>query len=197
LAAVIDHPLDPANKYLNLASVVSAEMANVYSGNVTLDSHGEAVVPLPAWFAAANGDFRYQLTSIGAFMPVYVADEIANSQFKIAGGLPGRKVSWQVTGVRQDAWAKAHALKVETEKPAEERGYYLHPALYGAPAARQVTRAHPGASIGMSGRKASPAHEAPVVRGQLPAPPAMQKPVMKNSPARPQKRTAAQISAKQ
>lgn len=41
------------------------------------------------------------------------------------------KVSWQVTGVRQDAYAKAHPLVVEQDKPVAERGYYLHPELFG------------------------------------------------------------------
>ena len=43
------------------------------------------------------------------------------------------KVSWQVTGIRQDAWANAHRIPVEEEKPEVERGFYLHPELYGAP----------------------------------------------------------------
>ena len=42
------------------------------------------------------------------------------------------KVSWQVTGIRQDAWANAHRIPVEEEKPEQERGFYLHPELYSA-----------------------------------------------------------------
>jgi hypothetical protein len=38
----------------------------------------------------------------------------------------------QVTGVRQDAYAKAHRIKVEEDKPAQERGHYLHPELFAA-----------------------------------------------------------------
>ena len=38
----IDHPLDPANKYLSHASVESSEMMNIYTGNVTTDAQGEA-----------------------------------------------------------------------------------------------------------------------------------------------------------
>ena len=53
-----------------------------------------------------------------------------NHRFRIAGGSPGLEVSWQVTGIRQDAWAKAYPLHVEEEKPAAERGKYLHPELY-------------------------------------------------------------------
>jgi hypothetical protein len=51
-----------------------------------------------------------------------------------------RKVSlsWQVTGVRQDAYAKANPLQVEVQKPANERGYHIHPELYGAPPERSI-----------------------------------------------------------
>jgi len=138
----IDHPLDPANKYLYHSFVESPDMLNIYNGNTTLDAAGEAVVQLPAWFGALNKDFRYQLTCIGGFAPVYIASEISNNQFKIAGGKPGLKVSWMVTGVRQDAWANAHRIPVEEAKPVSERGYYLHPELVGAPPEKQTQRAH-------------------------------------------------------
>ncbi len=42
------------------------------------------------------------------------------------------EVSWQVTGIRQDAYANAHRIPVEEVKPHEERGHYLHPELFGA-----------------------------------------------------------------
>jgi trimeric autotransporter adhesin len=138
----IDHPTEPATKYLFHASIESSEMINLYTGNVTLDSKGEAVVILPKWFQAENGDFRYSLTCVGGFAPVYVAEEISDNQFKIAGGKPGMKVSWQVTGTRQDAYAKAHPMQVEVEKPAQEQGYYIHPELYGAPEQKSIEWAH-------------------------------------------------------
>jgi hypothetical protein len=34
-----------------------------------------------------------------------------------------------VTGVRQDAYAKAHPLVVEQEKEARLRDFYIHPEL--------------------------------------------------------------------
>ncbi|HMB91945.1 MAG TPA: hypothetical protein VKP65_13915, partial [Rhodothermales bacterium] len=40
----IDHPLDPANKYLAHSFVESPDMMNVYNGNAVLDAAGEAVV---------------------------------------------------------------------------------------------------------------------------------------------------------
>ena len=129
----MDHPLDPANKYLIHASVESSEMKNMYDGTVTSDASGEAVVELPDWFEALNRDFRYQLTVIGQFAQAIVSSEIANHQFTIKTDKPGVKVSWQVTGVRQDAYAKAHPVSVEALKPGREAGHYLHPELYGAP----------------------------------------------------------------
>jgi hypothetical protein len=119
---VIDHPLDPANKYLAHASVESSEQATIYSGNAVLDDRGEAVVNLPAWVEALNEDFRYQLTCVGRSAPVYVADEVAHNHFRIAGGSAGMKVSWQLTGIRKDAWAKSHPLVVEQDKSEGEKG---------------------------------------------------------------------------
>ena len=102
----IHHPLDPANKYLEHSFVESPDMMNIYNGIVVLDSTGGAAVTLPDYFEALNSDFRYQLTAVGAPGPnLYIAEEISGNHFKVAGGKPGGKVSWQVTGVRQDAYA--------------------------------------------------------------------------------------------
>jgi hypothetical protein len=130
----IDHPLDPANMYLQHSFVESPDMMNIYNGNAVLDARGEAWVEMPEWFEALNRDFRYQLTSIGAPGPnLYVAEEISGNQFKIAGGESGMKVSWQVTGVRQDRYAQEHRIQVEVQKTATEAGKYMHPELFGAP----------------------------------------------------------------
>jgi hypothetical protein len=135
----IDHPLDPANKYLYHAALESSEVLNLYSGNATLEADGEATVQLPDWFQALNRDFRYQLTAIGGAAPnLHIAQKIENNSFKIAGGSVGLEVSWQVTGVRQDAWEKVHPMVVEVQKPERERGYYINPQLYGAPPERNM-----------------------------------------------------------
>ena len=127
----IDHPLDSANKYLSHSFVESSQMKNIYDGVVTLDDCGEALVQLPEWFETLNCDFCYQLTSIGDSNPnLYIAREISDNCFKIAGGKSRTKVSWQLTGIRQDSWAQAHPLIVEEEKSEDTRGYYLHPELY-------------------------------------------------------------------
>jgi hypothetical protein len=135
----IDHPADPTNKYLVHASIESSEMVNIYSGNVTTDELGLATVQLPEWFEIENGDFRYQLTVVdGRFAQAVVSKKIQNHQFTIHTNASGVEVSWQVTGVRQDAYAKAHPLVVEQAKPANERGSYLHPELYGQPKGKQT-----------------------------------------------------------
>ena len=116
----IDHPLDPEHKYLYHSFVESPDMMNIYNGVVTLSRRGDAVVMLPDWFDALNRDFRYQLTCIGGFAPVYVASEVSGNQFKIGGGKPGMKISWQVTGIRKDAFANEHRIPVEESKPPVE-----------------------------------------------------------------------------
>ena len=130
----IDDPLDPAHKYLSHSFVESPDMKNIYDGIATLDANGEAVVTLPAWFEALNKDFRYQLTSIGAPGPnLYIAQEVSGNQFKIAGGSPKAKVSWLITGVRQDPYANAHRIPVEEDKPAALQGSYISAAEYHQP----------------------------------------------------------------
>jgi hypothetical protein len=134
----IDHPLDPANKYLCHSFVQSPDRMNVYNGNVTTDANGEASVTLPAYFETLNQDFRYQLTVIGQFAQAIVAQEIRHSLFMIKTDQPQVKVSWQVTGIRQDPWAVSNRMAAEEEKAAEDKGRYLHPELWGQPEEARV-----------------------------------------------------------
>jgi hypothetical protein len=135
-------------------------MKNIYDGVIILDNKGEAEIDLPDWFTTLNSDYRYQLTPIGAPGPnLYIAKEISessandndtinnnntsnHSHFKIAGGTSGMKVSWQVTGIRKDPWANANRVHVEEDKSDNERGYYIHPDLYGQPADRGISNLH-------------------------------------------------------
>lgn len=112
----IDHPLAPEAQDLRHAFVASPERKTIYDGIVTLGDTGEAWVELPAWFESLNGEFRYQLTPLGSWSACWVAAEIADHRFLVRGG-PGARISWQVTGVRRDPWAKAHPLLVEATKP--------------------------------------------------------------------------------
>jgi hypothetical protein len=108
-------------------------MKNVYDGVVTLDSQGSAWVELSAWFEALNRDFRYQLTPIGSYAPAYVAQEIVNNRFQIAGGKPGQRISWLVTGIRRDVWAAMNPMAVEEDKDHGDQGKFLHPLEAGHP----------------------------------------------------------------
>ncbi|NKE57551.1 hypothetical protein FXN61_12175 [Lentzea sp. PSKA42] len=135
----IDHPVDPANRYLSHSAVESDEMKNVYDGVVVLDDAGAAVVELPSWFEALNTEFRYQLTAVGAAAPnLHVAEEVSGGRFSVAGGPARAKVCWLLTGVRHDAYARANPLQVETEKEGYERGNYLHPDAHGEPGERAI-----------------------------------------------------------
>ncbi len=137
---LIDHPLNPSEEYLVHSCVESDEMKNVYDGVAMLDDNGEAEVALPDWFDQVNADFRYQLTCVGGYAPVYVASRIENNRFTIAGGKPGLEVSWQVTGVRIDPSALAVKFRSEIPKPERDRGTYLFPEGYGQPASARPER---------------------------------------------------------
>jgi hypothetical protein len=134
----IDHPLDPENKYLVHSFVESPDMMNVYNGNITTDANGMAVVTLPSYFEASNKDFRYQLTPIGQFAQCIVKEEISSNQFVIQTDKPNVKVSWQVTGIRNDPYAKHNRIIPEETKTQEEKGKYLHPEVYGKSASEAI-----------------------------------------------------------
>ncbi len=145
----IDHPLDPGGKYLNHTSIESSEMLNLYTGNAILGADGSATVALPTWFTALNEDFRYQLTPIGGFAQLFIAEEISGNQFRIAGGRNGMKVSWQVTGVRHDGYSKKHPLVVESEKQGEELGHFQNPEAFGQPLEMGITAVRRSKSQGL------------------------------------------------
>jgi hypothetical protein len=141
----IDHPLDPANKYLSHSFVESPDMMNIYNGNVVTDGSGRATIELPDWFEPLNRDFRYQLTVIDetdsdTFVQAKIVRGVRNGSFDIRTSAPHATVSWQVTGIRQDAFANAHRIPVEEDKPLQERGTYLHAEALGFPADLQVDR---------------------------------------------------------
>lgn len=125
----IDHPMNPAERYLYHFAMEAPEVLNVYSGVVILDDLGGAVVELPDYFSAVNrGTYRYQLTPIGAAMPeLHVSQELQTGSFVIAGGKPGMKVSWELTAVRDDPYLQDHPAQAEVDKPVAEQGTYLYP----------------------------------------------------------------------
>ena len=138
----IDHPLDPAGKYLYHSFVESPDMKSIYDGTVVLDRYGRATVTLPDWFEALSRDYRYTLTGLDQPAPdLHISKRVADGKFSIAGGRSAQEVSWQVTGIRQDAWANANRIAVEVNKPADDRGRYLHPELFGGESITALAKA--------------------------------------------------------
>jgi len=127
----IDHPQDPANKFLYHSSVESNEMVNIYRGNITTDAGGFAKIDLPSWFETLNKDFSYQLTCIGTFAQAMVNEKIKDNSFSIKTDKPNVEVSWLVSGVRHDPVAEMFRIVPEVEKKETEKGKYLIPAAYG------------------------------------------------------------------
>ena len=132
----IDHPLRPETHYLNHFCTEAPEPLNAYSGNITTDAQGYAVVQLPDYFEAINRDFRYQLTVMDSsddFVLAKVARKIHNNQFVIRTSKPFVEVSWRVEAVRNDRWVQEYGYQTEQEKEDAIKGKYLNPELYGQP----------------------------------------------------------------
>jgi hypothetical protein len=139
-AFTMDHPLDPTNKTLMHAAAESNEVINFYSGNVTTDATGKAMVSLPDYFEAINKDFRYQLTVIGGtFAQAIISKEVSNNKFEIATNQPNVKVSWEVKGVRNDAHMRKFPFVAVEEKSAAQKGKYIDPAAYNQPESKRVS----------------------------------------------------------
>jgi hypothetical protein len=140
---IIDHPLDPENKFLRHYSVESDEITNMYRGVVELDGNGEATVFMPDYFEAANIEPSYQLTSIGSATHPYVLTEIEDNKFTVAGA-PNAKVSWTVYAKRNDPTIRYYSEtgknydQEEVEKPARMKGKYYTPEAYGQPASKGI-----------------------------------------------------------
>jgi hypothetical protein len=142
----IDHPLDPENKYLYHSFVESPDMMNIYNGNITTDGSGYATITLPDYFEALNRDFRYQLTVIneadtGEFLWAQVVKKLRGNQFTIRSSRGNLEVSWQITGIRHDAWAEKNRIPNSVDKVGSEKGKYLHPEAFNQPADRSVQMA--------------------------------------------------------
>lgn len=139
---IIDHPNDPANKYLKHASVESNEILNLYRGTATFNAFGEAVIDLPDYYDAINRNPSYQLTPIGAAMPnLFIAEEVNHGRFMIAGGEPGKKVSWTITAERNDVYLQRNPqIRDMVVDKGENRGKYLIPEVYGRGAKSEIMK---------------------------------------------------------
>ena len=142
----IDHPQDPENKFLRHFSIESNEVLNVYRGTITFDADGNAVVELPDYFNSINRNVSYQLTPIGAYMPLFIKEKVnSNNQFIVSGGIAGKEVSWSVYAERNDLYMQQNPQQrnVEIEKRANEKGRYLIPSLYNAGADKALFNHQP------------------------------------------------------
>jgi hypothetical protein len=133
---VIDHPLDPENKLLYHSFVESPDVLNIYDGIAALDERGEAVVRLPDYYEALNGNTQYFLRPLAESMQdLHVKEKVRENRFLIAGGAPGGEVSWMVTGVRKDPYILANPIVPEVRKGPDalaRAGEYLFPEYYGS-----------------------------------------------------------------
>lgn len=136
----IDHPLAPESKYLDHAAIESDQIMNLYSGTVRTDRRGRATVQMPDWFSALNGEVTYQLTALESPARVWASRKLRGNAFSIRTTRPRIEVSWQLTGVRRDAWARDNPLAVEVPKPKSERGRYVYPKGFGKPESLGVKR---------------------------------------------------------
>lgn len=147
----IDDPAAPESRTLTHTPVETDELTVVYTGNVRTGSDGRATVELPAYAEQLGTDWRYGLTVVGGtFAQAIVSRELDGGEFEIRTSEPGVKVSWSITGTRNDPQAVENPLQVIAPKSGEDRGRYLDPAAYGKPAASsllQPLQPAPGASV--------------------------------------------------
>ncbi|RMG23705.1 MAG: hypothetical protein D6724_07775 [Armatimonadetes bacterium] len=139
----MDHPLDPANYYLNHFCTEGPEPYNVYRGNVVTDENGYATIALPDYFDSINRDPTYHLTVVDDgeredFVLVKVVRKIRNNEFTIRTSAPHVEVSWEVKAIRNDRWVQKYGYQTVQEKEDEIKGKYLSPELYGLPKERGI-----------------------------------------------------------
>ena len=132
----IDDPRAPTERTLTHTPVETDALTVTYSGNVRTGADGRAVVRLPSYATTIAAGWRYTVTPIGRFGQAIVEREVSGGRFTVRTEHPGTKVSWTVIGLRRDPQARRHGIDAVAEKRGAERGKYLEPSLYGAPASR-------------------------------------------------------------
>ena len=137
-AAVMDNPKDPTGSYLYQSAIVGGERVTFYNGNVKVGKGKEATVKLPSYFEDINGDPRYQLTVVGKQAQAWIKSGVKGNSFVIATDTEDVDVSWQVSGVRIDAWATAKPFKQTAPKTGKAKGKYLHPEAHGKQASAGI-----------------------------------------------------------
>lgn len=127
-----DHPALQEDYLLQQAYLVGNERYVVQSGVATLDATGSATVTLPGYFRHFCSNYRYQLTPIGGYAQLYIAQPFEQDRFQIAAAedslAAGFQVSWQITGVRSDAVAERYPFADTLPKPYP--GTYIDTSVY-------------------------------------------------------------------
>jgi hypothetical protein len=95
---------------------------------------------------ALKRDFRHQLTVVGQFAQAIVSEKVKGSRVTTQTDKPSVEVSWQVTGIRQDAWAEKNRIANTVDKVGAEKGTLLHPEAFGRPAEGAQLPASPAAA---------------------------------------------------
>src|SRR5205814_9508187 len=78
--------------------------------------------------------FRSQLTVIDDsddWVLTKVVREVEGNHFTVRTSRGQVRLSWQVTGIRQDAYAEAHRIAVEEDKPADRKSTRLNSSHLG------------------------------------------------------------------
>lgn len=138
---VIDHPQDPANKYLRHYCAEGPAPLNIYQGEVTTDSKGFAWIELPSYYESLNKNAKIQLTVVDEsedFVMVKVSKRVQNGRFQIRTSKPNVEVFWEVKAERNDPYMQAHPPRVEYDKEGDEKGKYQHPEVHGMPASMGI-----------------------------------------------------------
>jgi hypothetical protein len=73
---------------------------------------------------------RARRPTLSGLQDVAVAREIRGNRFVVQSEKPRSRVSWQVTGIRKDAFANANRIQPELSKAATEPRRDLGPALF-------------------------------------------------------------------
>lgn len=137
---VIDHPLDPENRYLKHFSAEGDVPRNVYQGTVLTGSDGFAWVSLPNYYDSINRDGLVQLTVVDSsadFVMAKVSQDVKGGKFQVRTSKPRVRINWRVEAIRNDRWVQKNGSEAEPLKSREFRGTYLEPELYGKPASRR------------------------------------------------------------
>ena len=87
----IDHPLDPANKYLYHSFVESPDMMNIYNGNVTTDAQAARSGPAAGVVRDPEPGFSLSTHSHRPVRASHRGSEISNHPFTIKTDKPNVK----------------------------------------------------------------------------------------------------------